>query len=195
MQGKTQTFYVWPAGEISSQTRPPCAVESVTPLGPLSRACTGQGVNSLIPHRFIPLPIHGGKRKCHLKFSEESSLQILIHINSVPPIQYWSFSSYISSIVNRDLALPATVSLCRVLTAVYRLSNIPTQIKFWEIIIIQFVCSSRKEISQNIFKSRSYVWSKDHPVLIYVRSSGHLSLSDDALTTAGEKNLCLSINP
>ncbi len=33
-----------------------------------------------------------------------------------------------------------------VLTAVYRLSNIPRQITFWEIIIIQFVCSSRIEM-------------------------------------------------
>ncbi len=54
---------------------------------------------------------HGGKRKrkCHLKFSEESSLQILIHINPLPPIHYLYFSSYISSIVNSDLVLPATV--------------------------------------------------------------------------------------
>ncbi len=54
---------------------------------------------------------HGGKRKrkCHLKFSEESSLQILIHINPLPPIHYLYFSSYISSIVNSDIALPATV--------------------------------------------------------------------------------------
>ncbi len=54
---------------------------------------------------------HGGKRKgkCHLKFSEESSLQILIHINPLPPIHYLYFSSFISSIVNSDLALPATV--------------------------------------------------------------------------------------
>ncbi len=34
------------------------------------------------------------------------------------------------------------------------------------------MCSSRIEISQNIFKSRSCVWSKNYPVLIYVRSSG-----------------------
>ncbi len=54
---------------------------------------------------------HGGKRKrkCHLKFSEESSLQILIHITPLPPIHYLYFSSYISSIVNSDLVLPATV--------------------------------------------------------------------------------------
>ncbi len=28
------------------------------------------------------------------------------------------------------------------LTVIYRLSNITTQITFWEIIVIQFVCSS-----------------------------------------------------
>lgn len=32
------------------------------------------------------------------------------------------------------------------LTAVYRLSNITTQITFWEIIVIQFVCSSEEPI-------------------------------------------------
>ncbi len=32
------------------------------------------------------------------------------------------------------------------LTAVYRLSNITTQITVWEIIVIQFVCSSEKPI-------------------------------------------------
>ncbi len=33
---------------------------------------------------------HGGKRerKCHLKFSEESSLQIIIRINPLLPIHY-----------------------------------------------------------------------------------------------------------
>ncbi len=36
--------------------------------------------------------------------------------------------------------------LCPVLMAVYRLSNITTQITFWEIIVIQFVCSSEKPI-------------------------------------------------
>ncbi len=36
--------------------------------------------------------------------------------------------------------------LCPVLTDVYRLSNITTQITVWEIIVIQFVCSSEKPI-------------------------------------------------
>ncbi len=103
----------------------------------------------------VRFPIHGGKRKrkCHLTFSEESSFQIFININPMHPIQYLYLSSYISSIVNSDLALPATVNLCPLLTAIYRLSNIPTQITFREIIIIQFVCSSRIEISQNILKA------------------------------------------
>ncbi len=56
--------------------------------------------------------------------------------------------------MNSDLALPAAVfslcvrvlRLCPELTAVYRLSNITTQITFWEIIVIQFVCSSEKPI-------------------------------------------------
>ncbi len=96
-----------------------------------------------------------------------------IHINPLPPIQYLNFTSYISSIVNSDLVLPATVSLCPVLTAVYRLSNISTQITFWETIVIQFVCSSGIEISQNIFKSRSSVWSKNHPVPFYVLCSAY----------------------
>ncbi len=56
--------------------------------------------------------------------------------------------------MNRDLVLPVAVfslcvrvlHLCPVLTAVYRLSNISTQITFWEIIVIQFVCSSEKPI-------------------------------------------------
>ncbi len=30
-------------------------------------------------------------RKCHLTFSEESSLQILIHINPLPPLHYLYF--------------------------------------------------------------------------------------------------------
>ncbi len=49
------------------------------------------------------------------KFSEESSLPIVIHINPCPaPNSILYYSSYVSSIVNRDLALPATGSLCHV---------------------------------------------------------------------------------
>ncbi len=55
--------------------------------------------------------------------------------------------------MNSDLALPAavfslfvSVFCVSVLMAVYRLSNITTQITVWEIIVIQFVCSSEKLI-------------------------------------------------
>ncbi len=40
--------------------------------------------------------------------------------------------------------LSVSVFCVSVLTAVYRLSNITTQITFLEIIVIQFVCSSEK---------------------------------------------------
>ncbi len=94
--------------------------------------------------------------------------------------------------MNSDLALPAAVfslcvrvlRLCPVLTAVYRLSNITTQITVWEIILIQFVCSSEKPIvclEQKLSGSESD------------DQAGHLSLSDDAVTTAGKKSL--SVHP
>ncbi len=41
------------------------------------------------------------ERKCHLKFSEESSLKILLHTNPSAPNSLFIFSSYFSSIVNR----------------------------------------------------------------------------------------------
>ncbi len=93
----------------------------------------------------------GGKRN-NLKFSEESSLQILIYITSLPQFIFIFFFLYFE-LVNSDLVLPAavfslfvSVFCVSVLTAVYRLSNITTQITFLEIIVIQFVCSSEKPI-------------------------------------------------
>ncbi len=100
---------------------------------------------------------HGGKRKrkCHLKFSEESSLQILIHTHTPCPqfiiyIFLPIFRALWTVILNcllRIFSLCVRVlRLCPLLTGVYRLSNITTQITFWEIIVIQFVCSSKKPI-------------------------------------------------
>ncbi len=43
-----------------------------------------------------------------------------------------------------------------VLTAVYRLSNIPRQITFWEIIIIQFVCSSKSNQIKSLLLSHHH---------------------------------------
>ncbi len=63
--------------------------------------------------------------------------------------------------------LSVSVFCVSVLTAVYRLSNITTQIKFLEIIVIQFVCSSEKLIvclEQKLSGSESD--------LQHVRSSG-----------------------
>ncbi len=90
--------------------------------------------------------------------------------------------------MNSDLVLPAAVfslcvrvlRLCPVLTAVYRFSNITTQITFWEIIVIQFVCSSEKLIvclEQKLSASESD--------LCQIKQG--ISLSDDAVTTAGKK--------
>ncbi len=71
------------------------------------RTCTiGGWLNTFLPHCiyiYIYIYIntaalhcsyeHGGKRKrkCHLKFSEEGSLQIHVHINPLPPIHYLYF--------------------------------------------------------------------------------------------------------
>ncbi len=79
------------------------------------------------------------------------SNKIRVRVGSVQHI-YGSFGPVKTSIVNSDLALPVAVFslcvrvllLCPVLTSVYRLSNITTQITVWEIIVIQFVCSSEK---------------------------------------------------
>ncbi len=92
--------------------------------------------------------------------------------------------------MNSNLALPATVfslcvrvlRLCPVLTAVYRLSNTTTQITVWEIIVIQFVCSSENPIvclEQKLSGSESD--------LCPIKRGISLSLSDDAVTTAGKK--------
>ncbi len=68
------------------------------------------------------------------------------------------------------------------LTVVYRLSNITTQITFWEIIVIQFVCSSEKLIL----------------CLEQKLSGSDLCLIErgisDAVTTAGEKIFDLPSN-
>ncbi len=75
------------------------------------------------------------------------------------------------------------------LTAIYRLSNITTQITVWEIIVIQFVCSSEKPIvclEQKLSGSESDLC----PIK---RASLSLSLSDDAVMTAGKKPL--SVHP
>ncbi len=96
--------------------------------------------------------------------------------------------------MNSDLALPATVFslfvsvFCvSVLTAVYRLSNITTQITVWEIIVIQFVCSSEKPIvclEQKLSGSESNIC----PIK---RGISLLSLMTQYRPRG--KNLCLSI--
>ncbi len=113
-----------------------------------------------------------------LMSSPQSSPQILIHINPLPPIHYLYFSSYIRSIVNSDLLqyfLFVSVFCVFVLTAVYRLSNIATQIwgNYSDPVCVPFRKADR------VFGAKTiWFWFMSD-------QAGHLSLSDAVMTPGG----------